>query len=203
MHINMVLSSYVNSQRKRVFDLLLCFTILIPVIFLLFFIWVLYYFIGERNFLFKQLRVGKNGSQFVSYKIRTLKYNPDYNDLISENISYLHDKDSFVKYFGKYLRKTRIDEIPQLYNVLIGEMSIVGPRPERPIYVNKFKEEILEYELRLLVKPGITGLAQIYNPDANFYDVEEKLKNDVSYIQKASMMQDVLIILKSFIIIIK
>jgi len=104
--------------------------------------------------------------------------------------------DSRVTKIGAFIRKTRIDELPQLILVLKGDMSIIGPRPERPVFTEKFNREIYGFEKRLLVKPGLTGLAQINGG----YDISprEKLTYDLEYIQNVSFSLELKIILKTF-----
>jgi lipopolysaccharide/colanic/teichoic acid biosynthesis glycosyltransferase len=96
--------------------------------------------------------------------------------------------------FGRFLRKTHIDELPQLINVIKGEMSIIGPRPERPFFVRKFKEDIPGYGKRLSIKPGITGLAQCYHRyDETIRDVQKKLRYDILYVKKMCWSLDLII----------
>ena len=106
--------------------------------------------------------------------------------------------DARTTLFGAFLRRTHIDELPQIINVLKGDMSIIGPRPERPHFVDKFKNEICGYVFRTTVKPGITGLAQCYHRyDETIRDVERKLRYDALYIRKMCWMLDMRIILKT------
>jgi len=104
---------------------------------------------------------------------------------------------------GKFLRKTHMDEIPQFYNVLKGEMSFIGPRPERPEFVEKFKKEITDYEKRLNVKPGITGLAQVWHRyDETIRDVRKKIKYDVLYIKRLCLWTDLRILFRTFRVVV-
>ena len=99
---------------------------------------------------------------------------------------------------GRFLRRTHLDELPQLWNVLRGEMSLVGPRPERPEFVTKLQREIPDYRGRLKVRPGITGLAQVYlPPDRQIDDVRRKLKYDLQYMRRFSFWLDVRLLLCS------
>lgn len=137
---------------------------------------------------YKQVRVGLGGSKFRLIKFRTMVSDAEKKTgpvLASEN-------DPRITYVGRFLRKTRLDELPQLINMLRGEMSLVGPRPERPFFVNQFSGEIPGYEHRLKVKPGITGLAQIMGK----YDTnpEDKLRYDLYYIKNYSPFLDFQII---------
>jgi len=139
--------------------------------------------------IFTQDRIGKNGNVFSLYKFRTMIKNAE-----KRTGPVLSDKnDSRVTKAGKILRKTRIDEIPQLYNVLKGDMSLIGPRPERPHFVDKYEEEIDNYKYRHQIMCGITGLAQVYG----YYSSapEEKLRLDLLYANKHNLFLDLKILL--------
>ena len=113
------------------------------------------------------------------------------------------ENDPRVTAVGKILRKSHIDEIPQLFNVLKGEMSIVGPRPERPEMVCTLKKMILDYEKRLVVKPGITGLAQaIHKYDETVEDVKKKIKYDLLYIRKMCLWTDLRILAQTCAVVV-
>lgn len=131
--------------------------------------------------ILKQVRVGMRGKIFTMYKFRTMRQD-------AETMSgpvWAKENDPRVTRLGRFLRKTHLDETPQLFNVLKGEMSLVGPRPERPHFVSEFRKLIPHYDRRLLVKPGVTGLAQIYRRyDESLADVRKKLKYDVLYVHK-------------------
>lgn len=148
--------------------------------------------------LYSQERVGRNGKKFTIYKFRTMvenaeEYGPEWSG----------PDDPRITKFGKFLRKTHIDEIPQLYNVLKNEMSIVGPRPERPYFVEELKSKIPYYYKRLSIKPGITGWAQIkYEYDASLDDVKSKLQFDFYYIENMSLTLDLKIILNTIIVVL-
>jgi lipopolysaccharide/colanic/teichoic acid biosynthesis glycosyltransferase len=104
---------------------------------------------------------------------------------------------------GSFLRKTRVDELPQLINVLLGHMSLVGPRPERPVFVESLTRDIEEYPGRLAVKPGITGLAQITNGyDTSVSSVREKVKHDLQYIADWTLVQDLKILLRTVLVVV-
>ena len=110
-------------------------------------------------------------------------------------------EDPRITRIGKFLRKTGLDEIPQFFNVLMGEMSIVGPRPERIYFVNELEQSIQFYSRRLIVKPGITGWAQIkYKYDESIDDVREKLRYDLYYIENMSIILDLKIIVQTLLI---
>ncbi|GER67495.1 capsular polysaccharide biosynthesis protein [Weizmannia acidilactici] len=138
-----------------------------------------------------QERVGKNGKVFRIIKLRSMRM-----DAEKDGAKWAEANDPRVTKIGALIRKTRIDELPQLLLVLTGEMSIVGPRPERPVFVAQFEREIEGFENRLLVKPGLTGLAQVNGG----YDISpyEKLQYDLAYIRQMSFSLDMKIIGKTF-----
>lgn len=146
--------------------------------------------------LYAQVRVGRNGKLFKVHKFRSMRQDAEAKSgpvLASEN-------DPRITRLGKFIRATRLDELPQLFDVLAGNMSIVGPRPERPFFVEQFIAEKPEYAYRHNVKPGITGLAQIagkYNTTA--YD---KLVYDLIYIQNFSVINDLTLMLQTFKVLI-
>lgn len=145
--------------------------------------------------LYSQVRVGMNGKHFNIYKFRTMKVDAEKNT----GPVWASKNDNRLTPIGGILRKARIDEIPQFVNVLKGEMSLVGPRPERPMFVEQLKTQICDYEKRLDVKPGITGLAQVWHRyDETIEDVRKKIKYDVLYIRKACFWTDIRIILRTF-----
>ncbi len=145
--------------------------------------------------IYKQERLGKDGKMFNLYKIRSMRI-----DAEKFGVQWAQNNDPRVLRVGKFIRKTRIDEIPQLFNILKGDMSIVGPRPERPMFTMQFNEEIEGFINRLVVKPGLTGLAQVNGG----YEMipEEKLEWDVKYIENRSNLLDIKIILKTIKIIL-
>lgn len=139
--------------------------------------------------VFAQERVGFRGKPFILYKLRTMIV--DAEEECGPVFS--TEEDDRVTAVGRFLRATRLDELPQLYNVLRGDLSIVGPRPERPFFVAKFQEEMPEYGLRHLVKPGITGLAQVNGYYAT--DSHDKLRYDLYYLADYSTLMDFRILL--------
>ncbi|MCD6308196.1 MAG: sugar transferase, partial [Candidatus Latescibacteria bacterium] len=111
--------------------------------------------------------------------------------------------DSRITHVGGIIRKLRIDELPQVYNIIKGDMSLVGPRPERGFFVEKFKKDIPYYPLRLKVKPGLTGWAQIkHNYDRSLDDVREKLKYDLYYIENMSLNMDFKILIATIFVVL-
>ncbi len=150
--------------------------------------------IGNRGPLFyHQTRVGKNGKHFKLYKFRSMVKNAEKN-----GAQYSHKGDLRITKFGKILRRTRIDEVPQFLNVLKGDMSLIGPRPERPEFVCTLSKKIPFYEVRHVVKPGITGWAQVKSRyGENDADSLEKLQYDLYYIKHRSVFLDLVIVVKT------
>lgn len=143
--------------------------------------------------VYKQIRVGKNDKEFTLYKFRTMRIDAEKN-----GAQWSGTEDDRVTPFGKLLRRTHFDELPQLVNIIKGNLSFVGPRPERPEFVKTLKEKVPYYEVRLLVKPGVTGWAQINHPaDQDLEDVKQKLQYDIYYIKNRSIILDLAIIIKT------
>jgi len=136
---------------------------------------------------YSQERVGRGGRLFRILKFRSMRNR-------AESLTgpvWSTQNDPRVTRLGEFLRKTHLDELPQLLNVLTGDMSLIGPRPERPEFVQDLKHRIQDYEQRLAVKPGITGLAQIrHRYDATLTDVRRKIRYDLIYIRKACLLMD-------------
>jgi lipopolysaccharide/colanic/teichoic acid biosynthesis glycosyltransferase len=131
--------------------------------------------------IYTQSRVGFAGRRFTIYKLRTMSHNCE----ATSGIRWATKRDSRVTLFGRLLRATHIDELPQLWNVIRGDMSLIGPRPERPQIVAVLEQKIADYSLRHAVRPGVTGLAQIQlPPDTDLESVRHKLALDLVYIQK-------------------
>jgi len=143
---------------------------------------------------FRQTRVGQYGKPFEIYKFRTMKVDAEkYSGPV-----WAAKNDNRLIPGGNFLRKSKIDELPQFINVLKGEMSIIGPRPERPFFVERLKNQIFDYEKRLNIKPGITGLAQVFHrADETINDVRKKIKYDILYIKKMCLLTDIRILAKT------
>jgi len=146
--------------------------------------------------VFSQVRVGRHGREFKVYKFRSMNQEAEQKTgpvLATQN-------DPRITKVGSFIRATRLDELPQLFNVLLGTMSIVGPRPERPFFVEQFKQDIPEYVYRHNVKPGITGMAQVYGKyNTTPYN---KLIYDLMYIQKYHVLTDLVIMLQTIRILV-
>lgn len=144
---------------------------------------------------YRQVRVGRGGAPFTIVKLRSMQHGAED----SSGPLWAASDDPRVTRVGGILRKTRLDEVPQLLNVLRGEMSIVGPRPERPVFVDLLASEIPFYRSRLVVKPGVTGWAQVRYPyGSSTEDALRKLQYDLYYIRHQSLLLDLLIMLKTF-----
>ena len=137
--------------------------------------------------LYKQERLGKHGKEFYVYKLRSMR-----TDAEKFGAQWAEKDDPRVTKVGKFIRKTRIDEIPQLFNIFKGDMGIIGPRPERPGFTKEFEETYGHFVYRLAIKPGLTGWAQVNGG----YEIDpgEKLKYDIYYIKNRSLLLDIKIV---------
>lgn len=144
---------------------------------------------------FKQERVGQGERIFTMYKFRSMRVDAEK----TTGPVWARKNDPRVTGLGGFLRKTRLDELPQLFNILLGEMSLVGPRPERPVFVRQFSSIIPKYGRRLDVKPGLTGLAQVrYRYDQSIRDVKNKLRYDLIYVKNMCLLLDMRIMFQTF-----
>ena len=143
---------------------------------------------SQGPMFYAQQRVGKNGREFTVYKLRSMPKNAEANGPVITCV----DGDSRPGRIGRFIRKSKIDELPQFLNVLRGEMSVIGPRPERPYFVEKFTQVLPNFGERHLVKPGITGLAQIKEKDS--FQIKSKLQYDLFYIEHRSFSCDMWIL---------
>jgi exopolysaccharide biosynthesis polyprenyl glycosylphosphotransferase len=153
--------------------------------------------------LFRQPRVGRKGERFEMLKFRTMydgadKMKADLRDQSEVDGMFKIVDDPRVTPVGRVLRRTSLDELPQLINVLRGEMSIVGPRPERPVFVQQFEQKYPRYAERHIMPPGITGWSQVYGKRVvGFDDVPDKLRGDLFYVENWSLFMDVAVCLKT------
>ena len=184
-------------RLKRLIELLVVLVIspLVTVSFLVVALWLKV--IAKKEIILKQERIGKDGKRFTLFKFRTMRIDAETDG----EAKLAQVDDERVLKGCNWLRKTRLDEVPQFWNVLIGQMSIVGPRPERPEMVSKFTEEITGYGRRHEIPPGITGLAQTrggYHTDASY-----KLGHDLQYLMSWSPILDLQIMLKTILVMFR
>ena len=180
-------------RLKRIGDIFFSMILILLLLPLLIFFAFLIYFEDRGPIFYFQKRVGKNGKNFNICKLRTMNINAE-----KDGIQWSKKIDSRITKVGKFLRSTRIDETPQLFMVLFGDMSLIGPRPERPEIDETLKEKIPFYELRYLVKPGLSGWAQVNYPyGSSINDSEAKLTYDFFYIKNFSSWLDLLIFFKT------
>ncbi|HEX3031961.1 MAG TPA: exopolysaccharide biosynthesis polyprenyl glycosylphosphotransferase [Bacillota bacterium] len=147
------------------------------------------------SIIYKQIRVGQFGKLFVMYKLRSMRHDSEVG-----GPRWAAKDDPRVTRVGRFIRKTRMDEIPQFYNVLIGNMSVVGPRPERPAFTLLFNQQYPGFINRLQVKPGITGWAQVNGGYEN--NPREKAALDLYYIRNRGLMLDLKILLKTILVVL-
>ena len=142
--------------------------------------------------IFKQERIGYNGKPFMMYKFRSMKVQDDEE----EKSQWTTEDDPRKTRVGTFIRKMSIDELPQFFNVLKREMSVVGPRPERPYFVEQFKKEIPKYMVKHQVRPGLTGLAQVNGYRGNT-SIEKRIEYDIRYVENWSLVLDIQIMFKT------
>jgi exopolysaccharide biosynthesis polyprenyl glycosylphosphotransferase len=178
---------------NRIFDIALSlvglffFFLVTPVL------WLVNLFFNKGSFFYTQERIGKNGVPFTIYKMRTMVPNAEQNGAVFATVN-----DVRITSFGKFLRKTRFDELPQFINVLKGDMAIIGPRPERQVFVDEISATIPLYQSRHVIKPGLTGWAQVnYSYGASLEDSLMKLQYDLYYIKHRSLFLDINIVIKT------
>ena len=175
---------------KRTMDVILAFVAGLALVLPMVIIAILIKLDSPGPAIFCQERLGKGGKPFTIYKFRTM-----YLDAEADGPQWAKKHDCRCTPLGRCLRNTRLDELPQLWNILKGDMSIVGPRPERACFYSKFETYIHGFHYRLLVKPGLTGLAQVNGG----YDLEpeEKIVYDIQYIENQSVLMDLKCIFKT------
>lgn len=188
------LDEVVNRVVKRAFDVAFSLIVLILISPLLLFIAIGIKLTSPGPIFFKQERVGLNRRTFMMYKFRSMKI---VNDSSSDT-QWTVENDPRRTKFGTFLRKTSLDEFPQFFNVLIGDMSVVGPRPERPYFVDQFKEEVPKYMIKHQVRPGITGWAQVCGLRGDT-SIEERINHDIYYIENWTQLFDIKIIFKTVV----
>ena len=182
---------------KRLLDLILTIPGLILAIIIFIPVGILIYLEGRGSVFYNADRLGKDGEVFKMYKFRSMKMNaPDLRK--SDGSTFNSENDSRLTKVGKVLRKTSIDELPQLLNVIKGDMSLVGPRPDLPEHVSQYEGNEVR---KLEVKPGITGYSQAYF--RNSIKWKERIQNDIYYIDNISLFLDIKIVYKTIVSVIK
>jgi Undecaprenyl-phosphate glucose phosphotransferase len=183
------LNIFSNRIIKRAFDITIAFALLILFSPLFLLLSIVIKVTSKGPIFFKQKRIGANNVEFDIYKFRSMTVqNPNDSDTI-----WTTENDKRVTSIGRFMRKTNIDELPQLWNVFIGNMSLVGPRPEREHFVERFKRDIPQYKVRHLVKSGITGLAQV-NGWRGDTSIAKRIEKDIYYLENWSFWLDLKIL---------
>ena len=183
---------FFRNMAKRAFDLTASIVLLLLCLPVLLLAVICIYLESGLPVLYRQERVGRGGRVFTLYKLRSMRQDAESNGAPR----WAAANDDRITRVGRFLRKSRIDELPQILNVLKGEMSFVGPRPERPVFVDQLAKQIPFYALRHSVKPGITGWAQVrYSYGASIDDAVEKLQHDLYYVKNNSLFLDIMIMI--------
>jgi lipopolysaccharide/colanic/teichoic acid biosynthesis glycosyltransferase len=176
---------------KRLFDVTVALVLCVPALPLILLSALLVRLSSRGPVFYSQVRLGLGGRPFRIYKIRSMVVDSEKN-----GVCWSQPGDPRVTRVGRFLRKTHLDELPQLWNVLRGDMSLVGPRPERPEFVPALEQNVPRYRDRLLVRPGLTGLAQVQlPPDSDLESVRRKVACDLYYIGHMSLWLDARLIL--------
>lgn len=179
----------VNRLMKRTFDILFSLTAILLTSPVMFVVAVGVRLTSSGPVIFKQERVGLNRRNFMMFKFRSMKVIPEG----TMDTGWSTKNDPRRTAFGTFIRRTSLDELPQFFNVLLGHMSVVGPRPERPYYVSQFRDEIPKYMIKHHVRPGITGLAQSKGLRGDT-SIEDRIEQDIFYIENWSLLFDIKII---------
>lgn len=183
-----------EESTKRLLDIVVALVVLLVALPVWIVIAILIRMTSPGPAIYKQQRVGQHGRRFTMYKFRTMREDAE----TETGPVWARADDPRYTPIGRWLRKTRLDEIPQFWNVLMGDMSLVGPRPERPYFVEKLSEEIPLYNRRHRVKPGITGWAQVkWKYDSSLEDVRQKVKYDLFYIENVNLRMDFKILFRT------
>ncbi|WP_297599214.1 sugar transferase [uncultured Cetobacterium sp.] len=188
-----ILRSKIQNKIKRVFDIgmsIIIGTLTLPIMVIAAIVVKLE---SPGGTIYSQARVGENEKEFMVYKFRSMS-----QDAEKDGAKWAQKNDPRVTKFGNFMRKTRIDELPQLLNVIRGDMSFIGPRPERMVFIKELEKQIPYYGLRHMIKPGLTGWAQVMYPyGATVEDAKCKLEYDLYYIKCYSLYLDIIILFKT------
>jgi Undecaprenyl-phosphate glucose phosphotransferase len=180
-----------NLIAKRVFDLMVSAAALLVLLPVMLLVGILVKLTSRGPVFFAQERMGMDGHLFHMYKFRTMR-----TDAEKDGAQFATADDPRRTVIGSFLRKTSIDELPQFWNVFVGDMSLVGPRPERPVFIQEFKKQIPRYHLRHMVKAGITGWAQVNGLRGNT-SIKDRIDYDLYYIENWSLLFDVKILVRT------
>ncbi len=189
---NLPLDITFNRYIKRIFDVVFVIVVSIIISPLLILVAMGVKLTSPGPVIYKQERVGENGRVFMIYKFRSMTIENEYID----DQKWTQKNDPRVTNFGKFIRRTSIDELPQFYNILKGDMSLIGPRPERPYFVRKFRESVPKYMIKHHVRPGMAGWAQINGYRGNT-SIVERIKYDIFYVENWSIWLDIKIFLRT------
>ena len=184
-----------NFQKriKRAFDLILAVIIGICSLPVMIISAIIVKFESPGPIIYSQARIGENQKEFYVHKFRSMR-----NDAEKNGAKWAVENDPRVTKYGNFMRKTRIDELPQIWNVLKGEMSFIGPRPERQVFITEIEKVVPYYNLRHSIKPGLTGWAQVMYPyGASIEDAKQKLEYDLYYIKHQDFILDIIIMFKT------
>ncbi len=193
-----ILHNRIGLEIKLLIDFFLSFILFFTLLPVMFITAIIIKLESTGPIIYKQERTGRNGKEFTLYKFRSMRM-----DAEKSGAAWARKNDNRVTKVGRFIRLTRIDELPQLWNVLRGDMSFIGPRPERPVFNDLLEKKIPYYDLRHLVKPGITGWAQVLYPyGASEEDARKKLEYDLYYIKNYSVLLDFRIIFKTIRVIL-
>ncbi len=189
-------AKYIYSFLKRSMDILCALLALVVLLIPMIFIAAIIALDSPGSPIFSQVRLGKDQKPFTLYKFRSMRM-----DAEADGAQWAYSDDPRVTRVGAFLRKTRMDELPQLVNILKGDMSIVGPRPERPEFYDVFDTYIYGFRQRMLVRPGLTGYAQVVGG----YSLlpEEKIVYDLEYIKRRSLLFDMKLILYTVVVVFR
>ena len=199
IEVNFQESNWSSSGMKRFFDFLLSFFLIIVLSPFFVLIGLMIMLNSKGPIIYSQERLGFKGIPYRIYKFRSMIVNAEEES----GPVWASDDDPRITPIGKILRKYRIDELPQLINVVLGQMSLIGPRPERPYFTKKLKEKFPLYDRRFRVRPGITGWSQIKHPsDIEEEDVRQKLRYDFYYIENLSLNLDLKILISLIVVVL-
>ena len=199
IEVNFQQNKWSGSGMKRMFDFLMSFILLLSLFPIFILIGIIIKINSKGPIIYSQERLGYNGQPFNIYKLRSMVADAEQES----GPVWTLDDDPRITSFGRMLRKYRIDEFPQLINVFLGQMSLIGPRPERPYFIERLKGKFPLYERRFRVRPGITGWSQIKHPsDTKEEDVRQKLRYDFYYIENLSFNLDLKIFISTMAVVL-